>query len=80
MDLLLGIKVFVVISLVVVIIFGIAVAVQYGISHLYAWSIDADEIHCNWLWCDVRKTYSEIDQRCYIDGEPINCSEITSFI
>ena len=58
-------------------IFAIAVALQFVISHAYALIINADSIHCNWLWCDVKKTISVVEHDCYMNGEPVNCSLIT---
>jgi len=80
MDIILGLKVFAFLGIIVVFISGLIVATQFAISHAYAAAIDADYIHCNWLLCDVGKTYSEsitvTEQNCYMNGEPINCTNI----
>ena len=76
------------IGLIIVIgavVFGVGIMVQYLVTHAYADLIDADEIECNWILCNVRKTVSEsiqerttrIEQNCYINDEQVNCSDIT---
>lgn len=35
---------------------------------------NADEVKCNWLWCEFSS--SKISQDCYMNGQIINCSSI----
>jgi hypothetical protein len=40
--------------------------------------LNADEIKCNWIWCEftTKRSQSIIEQECYINGQRVNCTEI----
>lgn len=45
---------------------------------------NGDTVECNWVWCTITtkttiKTSSNYTQ-CFINGEPINCSNISEAI
>lgn len=39
---------------------------------------NADEVNCNFLWCEFKTTHSTLEQNseCYQNGIKINCSDI----
>jgi hypothetical protein len=38
--------------------------------------IGADEVDCNFLWCEFKTTKKMATSECYQNGVPIDCEEI----
>ena len=58
----------------IAVLMGIALEIFIiGVGFIYA-----DEVECNLFWCTFKssKTLSLDDRHCFMDGEPINCSEL----
>jgi len=36
----------------------------------------ADEVDCNFLWCEFKTTRSVTNQECYENGVKVNCSNM----
>jgi len=55
-------------------LFALVVMTYLEIQWLYA---NADEVECdNFGRCVFKQTLREVEQRCYQNDEPINCSEM----
>ena len=71
-----------ILKIVVAVIISITIAlfVTAGVVYFTGAMMDADEISCNWIFCEFKKTYSNVivheSRTCQQDGEPINCSEL----
>ena len=63
-------------------VFFLIVAIIFESSILYLSYANADEIKCNWLWCEFKTTRENIDisinSECSQNGVKINCSEINN--
>jgi len=61
---------------IMIIIMVICVIVE--IIFLSVSFINADEINCNWLWCEFKTTKSTIKENteCYINNMSVDCEDI----
>lgn len=62
--------------MVIVVAILFTVVAFFAVAHFTG----AQEITCNWLWCEFKNTITEINQTCYLNNQLVNCSEITQTI
>jgi len=63
------------------------VSILWEASIIYQMYANADEVTCNWLWCEFKETkrtieqntITEINQQCFRSGIEINCSELEEY-
>ena len=62
-----------------IILIILIISILFESSILAYGYINADEVNCNFLWCEFTKTntFSEVtsNSKCFINGEEINCSD-----
>ena len=61
------------------------VAVVFEVYIVYDAYSNADEVSCNWIWCEFTEHKGNITQhvnrssQCYMNGQEVNCSNLDNF-
>lgn len=63
-----------------ILLVALVIVVTVGIIQVAVLYFGADEVKCNFLWCEFKSTISESRQDCFMNGERVDCRNTTEEI